>query len=106
MSAIQSPGLYLIVEFNWPQNFTPEDAEKARVLHERLQGQDWISEVLAASGGIGQGGSSIWIFGLQDYAGLDRLLMMPEDPVSKAFVGFFSRMADVSERVRQQVLFR
>jgi hypothetical protein len=106
MAAAPAPGLYLIVEFNWPHNFTPADAEKARLLHERLQGREWIAEVLAASGGIGHGGSSIWVFRLQDYAGLDRLLMMREDPVSQAFVDFFSRMADVSERVRQEVIFR
>jgi hypothetical protein len=101
----QDPYLYLIVEFNWPQNFTREDADKARVLHDRLQGQGWITEVLAASGGIGYGGSSVWIFGLKNYADLDRLLHLPEDPVSKAYVDFFTRMADVTEKVREQVRF-
>jgi hypothetical protein len=101
----RNPDLYLIVEFNWPENFTREDTEKARILHERLQGQEWIEEALAASGGIGYGGSSMWIFRLRNYAGLDRLLMMTDDPVSKAYIAFFTRMADVTEKVRQQVIF-
>jgi hypothetical protein len=105
MAEKHPPGLYLIVEFNWPDSFTPEDADKARILHESLKGQAWIKEMLAASGGIGFGGSSIWIFQLQTYADLDRLLLMSDDPVSKAFNGFFTRMADVTEKVRQQVVF-
>ena len=101
-----SPGVYLIVQFNWPPDFTREMADGARDLHAALKDADWIQEVLAASGGLGAGPSSIWIFRLQGYASLDRLLHDREDPISKAYVMFFSHMADISESIREQVVFR
>ncbi|MCB0033492.1 MAG: hypothetical protein KDE51_05725 [Anaerolineales bacterium] len=96
--------IYLIVQFNFPQPFQPEYGEKARALHQAVQNQEWIEEVFAASGGIGGGAASLWVFKLANYAALDQLLG-GEDPVSKAYVGFFSRMDDVQDMIRQEVRF-
>jgi hypothetical protein len=99
------PGIYLIVQFNWPANITKELAGKARALHDVLHGEHgWIRDTVAASGGLGSGPSSLWIFWLQNYAALDRLLHS-DDPISQAYVAFFSEMVDVSESVREQVAF-
>ncbi len=97
-------GIYLIVQFNFPKPFTPEFGEKAIVLHKILDGQDWIEEVLTASGGIGCGSSSIWIFKLSNYAAIDRLLG-GDDPVSKAYTNFIGDMDDVEEIIREEIVF-
>lgn len=97
--------IYLIVQFNWPRPFKPEYGARAKELHLVLQDQTWIEEVLAASGGLGAGSASIWIFKLPDYASLDRLLHADEDPVSRAYQAFFSDMVDVEDVIREEVLF-
>lgn len=97
-------GIFLIVQFNFPRPFDPEYGAKAKSLHQVLEGQDWIEEVLAGSGGIGAGPSSIWVFKLGDYSALDRLFS-GEDPVSKAYVDFFSVMEDVTDMIREEVVF-
>ncbi|MGD2157284.1 MAG: hypothetical protein PVG14_02385 [Anaerolineales bacterium] len=97
-------GTYLVVQFSFPKPFQAEYGEKARALHQVLEGQDWIEEVFAASGGIGAGPSSIWVFKLNDYSALDRLLG-GEDPVSKAYVDFFGAMEDVRDFIREEVVF-
>jgi hypothetical protein len=97
-------GIYLFVQFNWPANFTREMANAARELHTAVEKADWIRETLAASGGIGSGPGNWWVFWMADYASLDRLLH-GDDAVSKAYVSFFSQMVDVSEAVREQVVF-
>lgn len=98
-------GLYLIVEFEWPQPFSEEHAKNARALHDVVQNQDWIREVVAASGGLGDGPPSLWIFWLPDYAALDRLLRNQEDPVSRAYTTFFSEMPVVKDKIREEVAF-
>ena len=105
MSEKTRPGIYLIVEFDWPSPFNSEDGKKARHLHDVTQGQTWIHETVAGSGGLGEGPSSIWIFWLENYAALDRLLHDKEDEVSKAYVDFFSSMPKVVEKIREEVAF-
>lgn len=106
MTAKVQTGIYLIVHFDWPENITKELAQKARVLHDVLQGDaNWIRESVAASGGLGSGPDSVWIFWLENYAALDRLLGEPSDPISQAYTSFFSAMVGVSEAVREQVAF-
>jgi hypothetical protein len=98
-------GLYLIVEFDWPRPFQPEHGTLARKLHDVVQGQTWIKETVAASGGLGSGPSSLWIFWLENYAAFDRLLRAKDDVISQAYTAFMSEMVNVSERVRDEVLF-
>jgi len=97
-------GIYLIVRFNFPKPFSPDFSEKAVALHRILDGQQWIEEVLTASGGIGGGSSSIWIFRLSNYAAIDRLLG-GDDPVSIAYTGFIGAMDDVEEIIREEIVF-
>lgn len=96
--------IYLIVQFNFPQPFAAEYGEKAKALHQALIGQDWIEEVFAASGGVGGGPAAIWVFRMADYASLDRLLH-GDEPVSKAYVDFFSAMDGVEDMIREAVIF-
>ena len=98
-------GIYLIVEFEWPRPFTQDHAKSARALHDVVQNQEWIREVVAASGGLGDGPPSIWIFWLPDYAALDRLLRNQDDPVSRAYNTFFSEMPVVKDKIREEVAF-
>ena len=105
MSEQTSHPIYLIVEFDWPTAMKPELVQKAKNLHQIVQDQSWIQEVVAASGGLGAGPSSIWIFQLENYAALDRLLRDRSDGVSQAYVGFFSEMANVQDKVREAVAF-
>jgi len=98
-------GIYLIVEFEWPRPFSQEHAKNARALHDMVQDKGWIKEVVAASGGLGDGPPSIWIFWLPDYAALDRLFRDQEDPVSQAYSTFFSQMAVVKDKIREEVAF-
>ncbi|MBK8901050.1 MAG: hypothetical protein IPM53_07700 [Anaerolineaceae bacterium] len=98
-------GIYLIVEFEWPRPFSQEHAKNARALHDVVQNQEWIREVVAASGGLGDGPPSLWIFWLPDYACLDRLLRNQEDPVSQAYNTFFSQMPIVKDKIREEVAF-
>lgn len=99
------PGIYLIIEFNWPQPFNLVDGPKARKLHDTIQSSTWIKEMVAASGGLGAGPSSLWIFWLQNYAALDKLFKAREDEVAKAYHDFFSNMPLVIERIRDEVAF-
>lgn len=103
--SIPQVGIYLIVEFEWPRPFSQEDAKNARALHDIVQEQDWIKEVVAASGGLGDGPPSIWIFWLPDYAALDRLLRRLDDPVSRAYQTFFGAMPVVKDKIREEVAF-
>jgi len=105
MTGQKQPGIYLIVEFDWPRPVTGEDAEKARRLHDVIQNQTWIRESVAGSAGLGGGPGSIWIFWLENYAALDRLLHDTEDEVSKAYIEFFSAMPRVKDKIREEVVF-
>lgn len=100
-----NPGIYLIIEFDWPQPMDPEAGDKAYHLHQVVQGQTWIRECVTASGGIGNGPSSVWIFWLEDYAALDCLMRDKEDDVAIAYYEFFSKMPTVSEVIREEVVF-
>jgi len=107
MADIPRTGIYLFVQFNWPENMNEEVAQKAADLHKILQGETtWIRETLAASGGVGSGPSSWWVFWLENYGALDRLLKDRKDPIAQAYYSFFSSMMDMSEAVREEVLFR
>ncbi|MCA9897600.1 MAG: hypothetical protein H6654_05660 [Ardenticatenaceae bacterium] len=98
-------GIYLIVEFEWPRPFSQEVAQNARKLHDLLQETEWITEVVAASGGLGDGPPSVWIFWLRNYAALDRLFHDHDDPVTHAYNAFFSQMPLVKDKIREQVDF-
>ncbi len=100
------PGIYLIIEFDWPQPFEDEFGQLAADLHRSIQEHDWIEEVFTASGGVGGDLSSMWVFWLQDYAGLDRLFKDRSHPVSLAYNDFFSQMSGVHERIREEVIIR
>ena len=105
MAEQTAPGIYLIVEFDWPSPMKPELVQRAKDFHQVLQNQTWIQEVVAASGGLGAGPSSIWIFRLENYAALDRLLRDRSDEISRTYVGFFSEMANVRDKVREEIFF-
>lgn len=96
--------IYLFVQFNFPKPFQTEYGLKAKNLNQSLVGQDWIEAVLAASGGIGGGPSSLWVFKLGDYASLDRLFH-GDNPVAKDYIDFFSAMEDVHDFIREEVVF-
>ncbi|HAV78670.1 MAG TPA: hypothetical protein DCX53_15080 [Anaerolineae bacterium] len=105
MSHQKHPGIYLIVDFDWPRPFDTEVGKKARVLHETVKNQKWIREAVAGSGGLGNGPGSVWTFWLKDYAALDRLLHDKTDDVSNAYVDFFSSLPKVVEKIREEVVF-
>jgi hypothetical protein len=98
-------GIYLIVDFDWPKPLSADQPKKARRLHDLVQNQSWIKEVVAASGGIGHAPVSTWIFWLENYAALDRLLRDEEDEVSQAYIAFFAEMPHVTKKVREEVVF-
>ena len=106
MTVSDNPGIYLIVNFDWPKPFKPEFGQFAQELHDAVQSQDWISEALSASGGLGGAQSSVWIFWLENYAALDRLFSAQEDPVCAAYRSFFMSMDNVEDKVRQEIRFR
>ncbi len=106
MSQPSHPGLYLIVDFDWPETVAAETVQKARRLHGAVQDQSWIREVVAASNGIGAGPRSTWIFWLENYAALDRLLHDSSNEISTAYVDFFSAMPNVVDKIREQVIFK
>ena len=58
MSEHSSRRIYLIVEFDWPNPVEKEVAQRAAHLHNVVQGQSWIQEAVAASGGLGHAPSS------------------------------------------------
>jgi hypothetical protein len=105
MTTSAKPGIYLCIDFDWPQPFQPEHGQKARKLHDVVQNQNWIKAVVAASGGIGAGPTSTWIFWLADYAALERLLRDPENDVSRTYQDFFSQMPVVVDKIREEVHF-
>ena len=98
--------LYLFVEFDWPNELTKETAGLAKQLHTQVTEVDWIEEVIAASGGLGGELGSVWVFKVENYAALDRLLRDREDEIAQTYMQFFSRMAKVRDRVREEVIFR
>lgn len=100
-----TPGIYLIVEFDWPDVVERELARQAHALHTAVQQQSWIREIVAASGGVGAGPSSIWVFWLANYAALDRLLRDQADPIGQAYRAVFSQMPRVQEKIREEVVF-
>ena len=105
MSEQKAPGIYLIVDFDWPNPMNPDAGKKAYHLHQVVQNQSWIREVAAASGGLGEGPSSVWVFWLENYAALDRLLRDESDEISQAYIDCFSTMSNVSDKIREEVAF-
>lgn len=106
MSALRAAGIYLFVEFEWAKPFQAEFGVKARALHTAVQEAGWIREVATASGGVGGGASSVWVFWLENYAALDRLLRSQEDAIGQAYRAFFAEMVMVTERVREEIQFQ
>lgn len=105
MSTPSQPGIYVIIEFDWPQPFNPDHGRLAHKLHDVVEGKTWIREAVAASHGLGSGPSSIWVFWLEGYAALERLLRTPDDEVCKAYTEFFSLMPVVQQKIREAVVF-
>ena len=97
--------LYLFVEFEWPAEVTKEVASLAHKLHTLVTEADWIDEAIAASGGMGGDMSSIWVFKLNEYAALDRLLRDTDDEIAQTYMQFFTQMADVRDWIRDEVVF-
>ncbi len=105
MNDDRRPGIYLIVALDWPQLFKPECGQLAKELHNSVEGQSWIREILAASGGLGGGQSAIWVFWLENYSALDRLPGDRNEPAAEAYRAFFSVMESVEDKVREEVIF-
>jgi hypothetical protein len=105
MATPAKPGIYLCVDFDWPKPFKEEHGKLARKLHDVVQNQSWIREVVAASGGLGSGPSSTWIFWLEDYAALDTLMRDRENEVTTAYWDFFGQMPLVVDKIRDEVVF-
>ena len=101
----QSSGIYLIIDFDWPNPIQSDHAKLAHRLHDVVQGKTWINEVVAASGGVGGQQDSSWIFWLENYAALDKLLRDDGDEVAQAYKTFFSIMPFVTEKIREAVTF-
>ena len=104
----QKPGIFLILEFDWPREETPDMYKAAGNLHNKVQKTDWIEEIFAGFGGIGSGKASIWVFKMSTYADLDKLLnsyKLDQNEVSKAYSKFFKLMINVEEKIRQEVVF-
>ncbi|MHA2089777.1 MAG: hypothetical protein ACW98K_02860 [Candidatus Kariarchaeaceae archaeon] len=109
MSTADTSGLYLIVEFDWPNEITSELFKASAHLHEVVTKSDWIDEKVAGYGGLRLDFQCIWIFRVKDYAALDKLLNLPgdkQDDVAKAYSYFFDNMIKVKETIRQEVTFR
>lgn len=98
-------GIYLIIDFEWPNPLDGVCARRARALHEAVQAQGWVREVVAAGGGIGPGPAYTWVFWLEDYAALDRLMRSEHDEVALAYRAFFAEMTHVADKIREEVLF-
>jgi hypothetical protein len=101
----QTAGIYMMIDFDWPQPFEQAHAKLARRLHEMVQGKTWIRESVAASGGLGGTEDSSWVFWLENYAALDKLLRDENDEVAQAYKSFFSAMPVVTEKIREEVQF-
>lgn len=98
-------GIYLIIDFEWPKPFDGGCVKRARTLHEVVQLQSWVHEVVAAGGGIGSGPAYTWVFWLESYAALERLLRSDHDEVALAYRAFFADMTNVTDKIREEVLF-
>ncbi|MHA1865122.1 MAG: hypothetical protein ACTSVB_11835 [Candidatus Heimdallarchaeaceae archaeon] len=100
----KKPGIYYIVMFDWPEEVSSELSKKVREFHELVEKAPWIREIVAASGGIGIGATSIWIFWLQDYTDLNKLLRSEEE-ISKLYHEWTKEMQNVETMVREEVIF-
>ena len=109
MSITNTPGLFLIVEFDWPKEITPQLFKASSHLHEVVTQSDWIDEKVAGYGGLRIDFQCIWIFRVNDFVALEKLLNLPEDEqddVAKAYANFFDNMIKVKETIRQEVIFQ
>ncbi|MFW9777585.1 MAG: hypothetical protein ACFFE8_01945 [Candidatus Heimdallarchaeota archaeon] len=100
-----APGIYLIIEFDWPGHITPEIRKNASELHRVVEDEEWIREVAAGSSGIGGMASSIWIFWLRDYSSLDILLRDKKNAIHRAYMEFFEKMINVSDQIKEEIIF-
>ena len=105
---IVKSSIFLIVEFNWPSETTPEMYSAAGDLHKTVVAAGWIEEILAGFGGIGPGRASIWVFKMSSYGDLDKIAnsyKTDQNEVSKSYSKFFEMMEDVEEKIREEVIF-
>ncbi|MHA2502060.1 MAG: hypothetical protein ACXAE3_04265 [Candidatus Kariarchaeaceae archaeon] len=108
MNTTDHLSIYLIIEFNWPQEITPEMAAASAQLHREVVEADWVDETLAGYGGIGDGKACIWILKFSDYSALNAMLnpkFTEKNGVTEAYSKFFGMMIDISTRVKHEVLF-
>jgi hypothetical protein len=98
MASSTNPGIFPFVDFDWPNPIQEEHGKKARKLHDVVQNRTWIKE-------MGAGPACTWIFWLEDYAALKKLLRNDEDEVAKAYRDFFAQMPVVAEKIREEVVF-
>lgn len=96
---------YFINWFDWPSTISEEMAKDAKELHRLVIEADWIEETIAASGGVGGELSSIWVFKLNGYGDLERLLHDYNDPICKQYHKFFNQMARMETMIRDKVIF-
>ncbi|MHA1303502.1 MAG: hypothetical protein ACTSQE_13230 [Candidatus Heimdallarchaeaceae archaeon] len=101
---VQEPGIFYIISFDWPEEISSELSEKVRKFHELVKQTDWIEEKVAASGGIGVGATSIWIFWLQDYTDLNKLLR-DDNELAKLYREWTHEMLNLETTVREEVMF-
>ena len=104
-ASARKAGIYLIIDFEWPKPWDGMCAKRARELHEVVKAHGWVREVVAAGGGIGSGPAYTWVFWLEDYAALDRLMRSEHDAVALAYRAFFADMTHVTDKIREEVLF-
>lgn len=112
MTSQKMSGIIIVVEFDWPEEITPEMFQASANLHKVITESDWITEKVAAYGGLRTVGGfqCIWIFQVETFGDLDKLFERTVDntfthPEAEAYSNFFSKMQRVEERIRYPVMF-
>jgi len=106
MTSSSSPGIFLIVEFDWPNPTPPAMYQAAASIHRSLKQSIWMQEVLGGFGGIGSNYQSIWIFKFANFADIDILLNNTSDRAEvKVYSSFFDNMKNVKTIIKQEVTF-
>ena len=106
MTNNSSPGIFLIVEFDWPSPTPPALFQAAASLHKTLERSIWMQEILGGFGGIGSHYQSIWIFKFSNFADIDILLENGNEREEvEAYSAFFDNMKNVKTIIKQEVTF-
>ena len=77
-------------------------------MHETVRKNDWIDDPVVAYGGVGNGLPCMWIFSLESYAFLDKLLHPTKNEhndVAIAYSNFFNQMKTVKSKIKHEVQF-